>query len=96
MDNNEGINGTNDNTEQDNDQENTDKLVDDLLGQILLKITQPKLSPEDVERAEALKTDKKYVAKRLGEILTELGLVTEQEVESALKEQEKLRKSKKS
>ncbi len=75
---------------------NTDKMVNDLLGQILIKIKQPELTEDDVERAEALKTDKKYVAKRLGEILTELGLVTEQEVESALKEQEKIRKSKKS
>lgn len=77
------------------DNQSTEKIVNDMLGQILIKIKQPELTPEDIERAESLKTDKKYVTKRLGEILTELGLVTEKEVESALKEQEKIRKSKK-
>lgn len=80
---------------EDTKEQNTEQIVNDLLGQILVRTKQPELTPEDIERAESLKSDKKYLNKRLGEILTEIGLVTEKDVDSALLEQEKIRKSKK-
>jgi len=81
--------------EQNNAQKPIEHIVDDMIGQVLIKIKQPGAHPEDVERVETLQADKKYVATRLGEILKDLELVSDKEIAQALNDQEKISKSKK-